>query len=123
MKESQEKILSVLNLDPTLQPLISRLEFPKPLEGRDPYFDLIRSIVFQQLSVKAAQTIFERFISLFPNEWPNPESLIHMEHEKLRGAGLSRQKAGYLQNIARFFLEEDLMDGHWTNWEDEAIVQ
>ena len=122
MLADQKAVKAVLARDPILMPLLERLEFPEPRHDRDPYFDLLRSIAFQQLSGKAAQTIFERFLSLFPDRWPQPEYLLALSEDQLRSAGLSRQKAGYLQNIAAFFLEEDLMDGHWTAQNDEEII-
>lgn len=68
----------------------------------DLYLDLLSSIMAQQLSVKAADTIFERFLDLFPERYPRPELLAAMSDEHLRTAGVSRQKAGYVRNVAAF---------------------
>lgn len=61
---------------------------------------LVRSIVFQQLSGKAASTILGRFNALFPDSLPTPEAVLAADDELLRGAGLSRQKASYLRDLA-----------------------
>ena len=61
---------------------------------------LARSIVYQQLSGKAAATIHERFEALFGGETPEPKRLVKTPHEKLRGVGLSARKAEYLQGLA-----------------------
>ena len=66
-----------------------------------PHFTAItRSIVYQQLSGKAASTIYGRFAALFDDETPAAHSLLDIPDEKLRGAGLSRQKIGYLRDLA-----------------------
>lgn len=122
MEDTVQKIKKTLSADPLMESLVGRLEFPAPQTGRDPYFDLVRTIVFQQLSTKAATTIFERFLSIFPDRWPHPEKLVATDFDKLRQAGLSGQKSGYVQNIARYFLEENLMDYSWTHKEDEEVI-
>ncbi|MBK7409730.1 MAG: DNA-3-methyladenine glycosylase 2 family protein [Saprospirales bacterium] len=110
-------------MDPIMQPLVAQLEFPAPTEGRNPYVDLVRTIVFQQLSVKAAQTIFERFLTLFDDHWPNPQRLVQLDLELLRSVGLSRQKATYVKNVAAFFLEENLDNHNWDAQNEESVLQ
>jgi DNA-3-methyladenine glycosylase II len=61
---------------------------------------LARALVSQQLSVKAAATIFSRFLALYPGgEFPSPSLVIQTPLETLRGVGLSRQKASYLHDL------------------------
>lgn len=59
-----------------------------------------RSIIYQQLSGKAAATIYGRFASLFGGERPDAAALAALGDEALRGAGISRQKMGYLRDLA-----------------------
>jgi DNA-3-methyladenine glycosylase II len=74
-------------------------KFPK---HNDPYEALIRAVVFQQLSGKAANTIHGRVIALFPGKkHPDPEDLLKAKDETLRSAGLSRQKSAALKDIAQ----------------------
>jgi DNA-3-methyladenine glycosylase II len=61
---------------------------------------LTRSIVFQQLSGKAAATIFGRLNALYPDNAPTPDTILATSDEQLRAAGLSRQKIGYLRDLA-----------------------
>ena len=61
---------------------------------------LARAIVFQQLSGKAAGTIFSRFNALYPGSEPHPELVLASSDEQLRGVGLSRQKIGYLRDLS-----------------------
>ncbi len=66
----------------------------------DGYGALVRTIVGQQLSTKAARTIYARLIGLFGDNPPTPAELIAAEEADLRAAGLSRQKIGYLRDLA-----------------------
>lgn len=86
------------------------------------YYDLLESIVSQQLSVKVADVIFKRFLSLFPDNYPHPELVIALESAQLRSAGLSGQKAGYMQNVARFAIENNLEQIDWAEMSDEEII-
>ncbi len=112
-----------LATDPILRPLVNQYELPdRSGPAEKVYPALVRSIIFQQLSVKAAGTIYSRFLALFPSDHPAPDHLLTLSVEELRNAGLSRQKAGYVQNVARFFLDEDLLDETWQNQDPEAII-
>ena len=66
----------------------------------DGYGALVRTIVGQQLSTRAARTIYARLIGLFGDNPPTPAELIAAEEADLRAAGLSRQKIGYLRDLA-----------------------
>lgn len=91
--------------DPILAALVGRigpLDHAARRRGRpdDAYGSLVRTIVGQQLSTKAARTIYARLTALFGDRPPTPADLIAAEEEALRGAGLSRQKIGYLRDLA-----------------------
>jgi len=65
------------------------------------HFDaLFRSIVYQQLSGKAAGTILDRVLALYGSRYPRPAQLLATPDTTLRGAGLSRQKLGYVRDLA-----------------------
>ncbi len=64
------------------------------------FYHLTRAIVYQQLSGKAAATIHGRFVALFPTQPPHPRDVAAAKDEALRGAGLSRQKASYIKDLA-----------------------
>lgn len=68
---------------------------------RSPYEALVRAIMHQQLNGKAAATIMGRFIDLFPgSRFPLPGLILTKTDEQLRSAGLSRQKLGYIRDVA-----------------------
>jgi DNA-3-methyladenine glycosylase II len=66
----------------------------------DAYGSLVRTIVGQQLSTKAARTIYARLVALFGDNLPTPAELLGAEDADLHAAGLSRQKIGYLRDLA-----------------------
>ncbi|HZR09957.1 MAG TPA: methylated-DNA--[protein]-cysteine S-methyltransferase [Myxococcales bacterium] len=73
----------------------------RPAELQSPFDALMESIVYQQLTARAASTIFNRVLALFhPRRVPRPEDLVAVSEEKLRGAGLSRAKAVALKDLA-----------------------
>lgn len=113
-----------LKKDSILRPVIEAITLPARQEPSDVYLGLIRSIISQQLSVKAAKTIFTRFINLFESGYPHAELLLEMQEDTLRSVGLSRQKASYIKNVALFFKEEKLFDKDWSEVsDDEAIAK
>jgi DNA-3-methyladenine glycosylase II len=72
--------------DPVLAPLIAAIELPN-LEGSEPWWELVDSIVSQQLSLKAAATILGRVEALFGHR-PTPGELLEIDPDRLRSAGL-----------------------------------
>ena len=75
---------------------------------KDAYGALVRSITGQQLSTKAAATIYGRVTDLFGGRTPTPEELIEVDEETLRGAGLSYAKARYLRSLAEHVISGEL---------------
>jgi DNA-3-methyladenine glycosylase II len=89
----------------------------------DAYGTLIRSIVGQQLSTKAAATIFGRVLDLFGGEVPAPKQLIGADPDALRAAGLSRAKVAYLRDLAERVEDGDLDFDHLTELSDEQVSE
>ncbi|PHN05642.1 DNA-3-methyladenine glycosylase family protein [Flavilitoribacter nigricans] len=119
----KQEIIQHLSLDPKLGSIIATTKVDWPDVGDDIYYNLIRAIVFQQLSGKAASTIHGRFIGLFPEAYPYPEPLLALDLPDLRAVGLSRQKATYIQNVAEFFQQENLIGKDLADMDDEAVIQ
>lgn len=102
--------------------IIESVHVPDFTPSRRVYYDLLESIVSQQLSVKAASTIFNRFLALFPDNYPHPELVAAFSIEQLRSVGLSNQKAAYLQNVASFSQQHDLENHNWDSMSDTDII-
>ena len=91
------------------------------LESRgDAFSTLARSIVGQQISVKAAQAIWDRFAAL-PCAMA-PAQVLALPVEAMRAAGLSTRKADYLRDLARHFDTGQLHINDWHGMDDEAII-
>lgn len=94
----------------------------KAYRNADLYLDLMESIMSQQLSVKAAATIFQRFLNLFPKRYPEPMMVLELSDADLRSAGVSKQKAGYVKNVALFAIENDLSKAALKKLGDEEVI-
>lgn len=113
----------LLERDCKLSPVITSVAYPVARRNRDIYQALLHSIVAQQLSVKAAGTIHARVLNLFPLNDAQPELLMRMPLSRLRGAGLSKQKAGYFKAIAKFAREGGLTYDVLSSQSDAALIE
>jgi DNA-3-methyladenine glycosylase II len=110
--------------DPVLRNLM-RAHGPCRLAARqhaDPFKALTRAIVGQQLSAKAAATIFSRFEALF-EAFPTPAQVVAIPDERLRAVGLSTQKLGYLRDLCRRIVEGELPLDVLDRMDDEAVIE
>ena len=122
MTNPKEEIIKLLSRDPVLAAIIPEITLPEPQPRQDVFNALIRSIVSQQLSTKAAATIYQRFAALFEGNEINPTRILSTDEQVLRSAGLSKQKSTYLKEVADFFSgEAENMD--WQQLSDEQIVK
>jgi DNA-3-methyladenine glycosylase II len=86
----------------------------------DAFVTLARSIVGQQISVKAAQTVWERFVAL-PRKMI-PGNVLKLKVDDMRAAGLSARKVEYLVDLALHFDGGGLHVTEWTSMDDEAVI-
>ncbi len=114
--------IAVLTKDPVMASIIEGGQPLPSSKSEDLYFKLLSAIVSQQLSTKAAATIFKRFTELFPESYPHPELVLATPDEQLRGAGLSFQKIGYVRNVASFSAAGNLEHTTINAMEDEALI-
>jgi DNA-3-methyladenine glycosylase II len=100
------------------------LDLDARVRGRpqDAYGALLRAVVGQQLSVKAARTIFQRFTELFDGHTPAPEELLEVDADTLRGAGLSRAKAAYVRSLAEHVISGQLELDRLDELSDERVT-
>ena len=91
--------------------------------GRPPdaYGALLRSIVGQQLSTKAARTIYERLTERFGGRTPSPRDLLEADPEAIRRAGLSRAKVAYLRDLAERVEDGDLALDRLAELPDDEV--
>ena len=113
----------LMKSDPELIPLLDAFKIQDLQPETDYFKSLTRSIVYQQLSGKAAKTISDRFILLYKDKsYPTPVDVINIDHEKLRSVGLSNSKAQYIKNIAHAFLDNPDTYDSLEKMDDQDII-
>ncbi len=118
--------------DPAMAALIERvgeIDLETRLRRRseerpaDAYGALLRAIVGQQLSTKAARTIYLRVLDLFDGSTPSPEQLLEAGEGDLRGAGLSGRKVEYIRDLAAHVLSGELELDRLDELSDEEATE
>lgn len=91
----------------------------------DAFTTLARSIVGQQISVKAAQSVWDRFAALTPSppSRMQPAAVLALEGQAMRTAGLSARKVEYLRDLAQHFESGQVHVRQWQQMDDEAIIE
>ncbi|MEY4168293.1 MAG: hypothetical protein RIR52_2117 [Acidobacteriota bacterium] len=110
--------------DPVLRGLIDRYG-PCTLRPHSRHFEtLVNSIVSQQLSTRAAATIFARFRALYPGRrFPSATAILETPDESLRGVGLSFQKIGYIRDLAEKVGQGGLRPARLTDLDDAEVIR
>ena len=84
---------------------------------------LVRAIIFQQLAGRAAQTIFDRFVSsVGQGRFPTPEQVLATSDETMRAAGLSRGKMAYLRDLAEHVRDGKLNFHRFPRMDDDEVI-
>jgi DNA-3-methyladenine glycosylase II len=118
--------------DPTMAALIerigkidlaTRLARRKEERPNDAYGALLRAIVGQQLSTKAARTIYGRILDLFDGGTPSPEQLLEAGESDLRAAGLSGRKVEYVRDLASHVIEGELELDRLDRLDDAEVIE
>jgi DNA-3-methyladenine glycosylase II len=118
--------------DPTMAELIervgkidlaTRLRRRKEERPADAYGALLRAIVGQQLSTKAARTIYLRVLDLFGGTTPSPEQLLEAGEQDLRACGLSGRKTEYVRDLAAHVLDGELELDRLDELGDEEAIE
>lgn len=141
--DSEAALQHLRSADATMARIIARVgPFALRPDGEDPFRSLSRAIVYQQLSGRAAGTIYRRFLHLFgrgdafdpavrrtspawdplADEFPPPEAVLALDDDAMRAAGLSRQKVASLRDLAAHFASGELSVEHFHAWDDEDII-
>jgi len=96
-----------MKTDPKLSVIIKRIGRCElhAVAPRDAFEALCMSIASQQLSVKAAATIFGRFCDLFPNRKPTPDRVMTLTDDQIRAVGFSRPKASFIKDLAAHVID------------------
>ncbi|MFZ1987964.1 MAG: DNA-3-methyladenine glycosylase [Minisyncoccia bacterium] len=121
-KKKIDEALKHLEKDAHLKHVVRKGPRPPVRRPGAPFASLVRSIIFQQLSGKAAGTILKRFLELFPKtDFPTPEQVLKLKDLQFRKAGVSGQKMSYLRDLAKRFLDGTIEPKKFSKMTDEEI--
>jgi DNA-3-methyladenine glycosylase II len=111
--------------DRVMKKLIPRFGEARLQSRGDAFTTLARSIVGQQISVKAAQSVWDKFAQTVgaPSHRLSPRALLAVKPDALRSAGLSARKAEYLLDLAQHFESGQVHVRQWQQMDDEAIIE
>jgi DNA-3-methyladenine glycosylase II len=127
VKASPKAVAALREADPVMARLVDehgavvRRDLTRERPG-DAYGALLRSIVGQQLSTKAARTIYGRMTELFDGHAPTPRQLLAVDPELIRAAGLSYSKISYLRDLAAHVEEGSLELERLPELSDEEVT-
>ncbi len=127
MDRQAPEIRHLSKTDPVMRRLIREVgPFTlTPRSKRSPFESLARSIAYQQLHERAAESILRRFVALFPTRrFPRPDDLLAMNEQAIRGAGFSQAKVAALRDLAAKTLDGIVPTGAIVRkLDDEAIIE
>lgn len=106
--------------DPLLGAIIARYPRIHLVSRGDPFQTLARSIVGQQISVKAAQAVWQRLVAALPEMAPH--ALLALDRNALRACGLSERKGEYIADLARHFADGTIHVSRWPAMSDEEAI-
>jgi len=116
----QEAIDFLQNNDKKLAQIINKYSESVLIGRRDPLETLIRSVVGQQISVKAAASVWQKMVNLVGEL--SADNILLVNKEKLKSCGLSKQKTQYISNIAEHFKAHNINDeSYWNDREFSNI--
>jgi len=107
--------------DPILRKIIKKFNKGFLTTRKDPFFSLCRTIVGQQISIKAADSVWLKFESKCKKKI-NPKTVLKLSNRTLKSAGLSRQKVSYLKNIAKNFNNKSFNVKKLKNMNDNDAI-
>jgi DNA-3-methyladenine glycosylase II len=117
------KAVEHLRQDKVLGTLLDKYTVSAPKVSINLFRDLLEAIINQQLSGKAAATIFGRFLDLFPQDTlPTPEEILKLSEETLRTCGVSHQKASYLKSLSEEIVSGKLVLDELHVLPDEDVI-
>lgn len=119
----KKALLHLKTTDPILYEVAVKTKPFKILPHPNPYTRIIRSIIGQQLSVKAASTIYARLENLFPNKLIMPEILISIHDEDLRTCGVSYQKISYLKDLSQKVIAGEVQLSKLSEMDNEQVIE
>ncbi|MGK7942901.1 MAG: DNA-3-methyladenine glycosylase [Microcystaceae cyanobacterium] len=107
--------------DKVLGGLIAAYPDQNLINHHNPFYTLVKAVIGQQISVKAAEAVWQRLKALLTSI--SPQAYLQLSEADLRECGLSRQKIAYITNIAQAFQSGILDPADWAEMDDEGILK
>ena len=117
-------LLAINNLkkkDKILKEIINKYKSEKLQSKKNAFLTLSKSITGQQISVKAANSIWEKLEKKLKKI--NPNNILKLKKNEIAKCGFSKQKVNYLLNLANFFKENKNIEKKWKNTSDEKVIE
>jgi DNA-3-methyladenine glycosylase II len=121
-KIEKEAVLHISKVDPIMGEIIKKAGPLSWVQDESYFFSLTSSIVGQQLSVKAARTIWQRFEALLEGGKVTPDNILALSDQSIRDVGVSWQKISYIKDLAQKTLESGILFEQFDIMTDEEII-
>jgi len=122
MTYNKNEACEYLSKFPKLKFVISQVDPIHQPGAGNVFNELVKNIAYQQISYKAAQSVYRRFTTLMNTEKYSPNKILDADYEAVRSCGFSYRKTDYIFNIATFFKEKRLYKKDWSNLTDNQII-
>ncbi|MBT8233675.1 MAG: DNA-3-methyladenine glycosylase 2 family protein [Saprospiraceae bacterium] len=118
-KKAKAHLISI----PELTDIVKTIEPIYQPGAGNVFNELVKNIAYQQISYKAADSIYKRFTALMKTEVYTPHHILRADYDEVKASGFSYRKTDYIYNIANFFKEKKLYKVDWKKMDDEEIIQ
>ncbi|MFA6520354.1 MAG: DNA-3-methyladenine glycosylase 2 family protein [Candidatus Paceibacterota bacterium] len=102
---------------------INKKKLRKIEKTSNPFLSLASSIIYQQISTKAGDSIYNKFLKLFGKKNVTPENFLKLTTAELKSAGISPQKSGYLKDLADKFIDKTINHNNFHKMTDQEIKE
>lgn len=123
VKLAEQAVLHLSRAHGRMRRLVRKVGPHRPIVTPHPFPTLVGSILQQQISMSAAAAVQKRLKALCPRGRVTPRAILAIDHDDLRGAGLSRQKATYLHSLAEHFARGILSTRKLRRMTDDEVIE
>jgi DNA-3-methyladenine glycosylase II len=109
--------------DPTMNKIIALVGNYTIKKRADPFLSLVEAIIYQQLTGKAAESIYKRFLNYYENSFPDPDKILATSEDAMRSFGLSSRKVEYIKILSENVKNKSLNVELFPKMPDEEIIE
>jgi DNA-3-methyladenine glycosylase II len=123
VQEMDRAISYLKRKDPTMNKIVKLVGNYTIKKRNNPFLALVEAIIYQQLTGKAAESIYRKFFNYYGNSFPNPDKILSTPDEVMRSFGLSIRKVEYIKKLSESIENGNLRIELFPNMVDEEIVE